>query len=169
MDSARPQRSSRRPSTETTVEPLDISFGVEFEFIPIEKIPNWKEWETKKLEEKVFHGLLLVGDVPKKTRFQCNDISCNEQFLMPIGVQPTSAAWKPDHSQWNVVADDSMKLSCGQRTALLENHYDMFGVEVTSSQVRTRAKRRAGPRDLHARRQKPSAQAPGLARDDPHA
>jgi hypothetical protein len=132
MDSARPQRSSRRPSTETTVEPLDISFGVEFEFIPIEKIPNWKEWETKKLEEKVFHGLLLVGDVLKKTRFQCNDISCNEQFLMPIGFQPASAAWKPDHSQWNVVADDSMKLSRGRRTAILENHYDMFGVEVTS-------------------------------------
>jgi hypothetical protein len=149
MDSPKPQHSSRRPSTdESTPEPLDISFGVEFEFILIERIPNWKEWETIDYRPKIFHGLSRAGDVLKDTWFQCNNKYCNEKFRMPIGVEPppidrdptddnedVPAAWKPDHSHWNVVADNSMKLSLDQSTALKENHYNMFGVEVTSRKL----------------------------------
>jgi len=72
------------PTTPPTNEPLDISFGVEFEFILIERIRDPQDWEKKSIQDKLWHGLSKVGDVLKITWFQC--ASCDQRFHMPIGV-----------------------------------------------------------------------------------
>jgi hypothetical protein len=142
MEPLTPQhRPARQPTTPTTPaatpptigEPLDISFGVEFEFILIENFPRWQEWESSELKDKVFCGLSQVGDVLKNARFKCS--SCGDDFHMPIGVQPANQSWRPDHSGWNVVADASMQLTERQKALLKENHYDMMGIEVTSRKL----------------------------------
>jgi len=140
MEPLIPQRpSAGQPTTTTpaatppTIEPLDISFGVEFEFLLIENFPRWQEWESSELKDKVFYGLSQVGDVLKNTRFKCS--SCGDDFHMPIGVQPADQSWRPDHSGWNVVADASMQLTERQKALLKENHYDMMGIEVTSRKL----------------------------------
>lgn len=71
-------------TTPTALKPLDISFGVEFEFILI--VPGFEERKTKKLGVKVFDSLSQVGKVLRDTEFRCK--SCKKPFRMPIGVQP---------------------------------------------------------------------------------
>ena len=120
-------------STSPAIDPLDVSFGVEFEFILIEHFPNWEEWQATEHKDKIFYGLSQVGEVLKNTWFKCS--SCDDYFRMPIGVQPASSGWRPDNSGWNVVADDSMQLTERQKALLKENHFDMIGVEVTSRKL----------------------------------
>ena len=121
-------------TTPTALKPLDISFGVEFEFILI--VPGFEERKTKKLGVKVFDSLSQVGKVLRDTEFRCK--SCKKPFRMPIGVQPpppSDLTWKSDHRQWNVVPDDSMKLNPHQRFALQNGDFDTVGVEVTSRKL----------------------------------
>jgi hypothetical protein len=120
-------------TTRPAIDPLDVSFGVEFEFILIEHFPDWKEWQATEHIDKVFYGLSQVGEVLKNTWFKCS--SCDDHFRMPIGVQPANESWSPDHSGWNVVADDSMQLTERQKALLKENHFDMMGIEVTSRKL----------------------------------
>jgi hypothetical protein len=141
MDRIIPQhhRSAGQPtvhtptSTPPAIDALDVSFGVEFEFILIEHFPDWKEWQATGHKDKVFYGLSQVGEVLKNTWFKCS--SCDDHFRMPIGVQPANESWSPDHSGWNVVADDSMQLTERQKALLKENHFDMMGIQVTSRKL----------------------------------
>jgi hypothetical protein len=135
MDQSLPDRSVALPTTHTAVEPLDISFGVEFEFILVEHFPDWDEWINKKLEGNVLFGLSRIGNVLRNTLFKCG--SCSEQFHMPVGVQDASTSWRSDHSQWNVVADETMSLSPRQKTNLGEGHFDTIAFEVTSRKLFT--------------------------------
>jgi hypothetical protein len=120
-------------TTRPAIDPLDVSFGVEFEFILIEHFPDWKEWQATEHIDKVFCGLSQVGEVLKNTWFKCS--TCGEDFRMPIGIQPANESWRSDHSGWNVVADDSMQLTERQKALLKENHFDMMGIEVTSRKL----------------------------------
>ena len=128
------QESSAEPLATSTaiIEPLDISFGVEFEFILIERFPEDEAWADKTLQQKVYYGLSQVGEILKAMLFTCG--SCGTQFQMPIAVQDASEDWKANHEQWNVQADDSMKLTRDQRRKLLalDDNCDALGVEVTS-------------------------------------
>jgi hypothetical protein len=138
MDPPTPQqrRPTAQPSTPTadeTVKPLDVSFGVEFEFILVEHFPDFAEWNAKTRSEKVFYGLSQAGDVLKNTRFRCK--SCGKQFRMPINVQTDNKDWESDHSQWNIVADASMELTTSQKRPLYGNNFDMMGIEVTSRKL----------------------------------
>lgn len=139
MEPLIPQRRSAGQPTTTpaatppAIDPIDVSFGVEFEFILIKRFPRWKEWKATGHKDKFFYGLSQVGFVLKNTWFKCS--SCDDHFRMPIGVQPANESWRPDHSGWNVVADDSMQLTERQKVLLKENHFDMIGVEVTSRKL----------------------------------
>jgi hypothetical protein len=135
MDQPLPDRSVALPTTHTAVEPLDTSFGVEFEFILVEHFPDWDEWINKKLEENVLFGLSRIGNVLRNTLFKRG--SCSEHFHMPVGVQDANTSWKSDHSQWNVVADETMSLSPRQKTNLGEGHFDTTAFEVTSRKLFT--------------------------------
>jgi hypothetical protein len=129
MDQSLSDRSVALPTTHTAVEPLDISFGV------VEHFPTWDEWINKKLGENVLFGLSRIGDVLKTTLFKRG--SCSEHFHMPIGIQDANTSWKSDHSQWNVVADESMSLSPHQKADLGEGYFDTIAFEITSRKLST--------------------------------
>jgi hypothetical protein len=134
MDLSMPDRSVALPSIHTAVEPLDITFGVEFEFILVDYFFDWDVWMSKKLERNVLFGLSRIGNVLKNTLFKCG--SCSEHFHIPIGVQDASS-WKSNHSQWNFVADESISLSLRQKADLSEGHFDMIVFEITSRKLFT--------------------------------
>lgn len=133
MDPVPPLPSVETVSSDTAVKPLDVSYGVEFEFILVESFPEEQARPYRTKNDKCYYGLSQVADVLKNALFQCR--SCDEQFHVPIGIQDESEGWKPDHSQWNVVSDDSMQLSKGQKKTLWNSGCDMFGVEVTSRKL----------------------------------
>lgn len=120
------QHSARQPTPLTAIEPLDISFGGEFEFILIEHFSDQEGWESRELKDEVFYGPSQVGDVLKAALFKFT--SCGDYFHMPIGVQPADQSWRPDHGGRNVLADDSMQLTERQKAPLKESHYNMLGV-----------------------------------------
>ena len=133
MDPPPPLPSVETVSSDTAVKPLDVSYGVEFEFILVESFPEEQARPYRTKNDKCYYGLSQVANVLKNALFQCR--SCGEQFHVPIGIQDESEDWKPDHSQWNVVSDDSMQLSKSQKKTLWNGGCDVFGVEVTSRKL----------------------------------
>lgn len=97
MDPAPLESSVEPPEANTAIKPLDITFGVEFEFILIESFPEGEDRLEESNENKIDHGLSQVGNVLRNTQFTCE--SCGGQFPMSIGVQDAWKDWKPDHSQ----------------------------------------------------------------------
>jgi hypothetical protein len=129
---ATPQgRSTKSAPNTSQIGALNISLGVEFEFIVLEFYgkgpkPTWEERRSTP------YSLSLLTEVIKKPiRFTCSSCGEAHDFLLDLNEQTAERAGS-DPNRWNVLCDDSVKLEDLQTADLRTEDCDVFSVELTS-------------------------------------
>jgi hypothetical protein len=130
--SAIPQGRITKSAPDTSqIRALNISLGVEFEFIVLEfyeegRIPTWEERRSTP------YSLSLLTEVLKKPiRFTCSSCGEAHNCILDLNEQTAERAGS-DPNRWNVLCDDSVKLETLQTANLRKEDCDVFSVELTS-------------------------------------
>lgn len=131
MDAKPQQRSTGVAPKTASVDPLNITLGIEFEFMILESYEKGKRLGLEGDALRAY-GLSLASEALKNpVQFTCSSCGEAQTSTLPLRVQ-AGASSKLDHKYWNVVTDQSIKLKNHQNKDLRENDCDVFGVELTS-------------------------------------
>lgn len=115
---------------QSSTEPLDISLGIELEFMVIR--PCEPAQDPGPVDEIVYGLSLVARALRKPLQLTCS--SCGEihAFIPPIWVQDRGQWAASRQWCWSIVNDRSIKLSGLQSSTLRSNSYEIYGTELAS-------------------------------------
>lgn len=125
------QRSKRSAPNAISIDPLNITLGVELEFMILESY-NKGQRPTRENNDATLYSFDLVSEAfSKPVQLTCSSCGDAHDFDPPLNLESKERIGSAP-ACWSLVSDKSIELKHRQKAKLRLNDCDVFGVEVTS-------------------------------------
>lgn len=125
------QRSKRSAPKAISIDPLNITLGVELEFMILESY-NKGQRPTRENNDATLYSFDLVSEaLSKPVQLTCSSCGDAHDFDPPLNLESKERIGSAP-ACWSLVSDKSIELKHRQKAKLRLNDCDVYGVEVTS-------------------------------------
>lgn len=151
-----PQQSGGSTLKQSPVNALDLSLGVEFEFLILKSYPKGqRDTHNGDKDQRISYGLGLVSSVLEQPiQVPCSNCEQFNSIALPLCVQKPEAP-DPDYHCWNIASDASIKLKDQDIWVLKEKACNSYAVEVISQILFGKIKYRAVHKEANTQHEHP--------------